>query len=104
MTSLYLGGRAAYFLRSHSASNPFVLGRISFTRLSGDVFPDDGGNIISFGAGLGYQWRVRSALVLRMEGLYQRLLLPDDESGNAFRLVIGLGTRFEKDDDPAPLK
>ena len=37
-----------------------------------------------------------SASVLRMEGLYQRLLMPDDESGNAFRLVIGLGTRFGK--------
>ena len=29
MTSLYLGGRIAYFLHSHAMSSPFVLGRIS---------------------------------------------------------------------------
>ena len=101
VTFVSLGGRAAYFLRSHAVSSPFLLGRISLSAVSDG---DDQDNFQSFGAGFGYQWRVRSALILRIEGLFQRLMAPDDESANEFRFVIGLGTRLGKDDNPAPLK
>ena len=101
VTFVSLGGRAAYFLRSHAVSSPFLLGRISLSAVSDG---DDQDNFQSFGAGFGYQWRVRSALILRVEGLFQRLMAPDDESANEFRFVIGLGTRLGKDDNPAPLK
>ena len=101
VTSVSLGGRAAYFLRSYAVSSPFLLGRISLGVLTdGNNFD----NFQSFGAGFGYQWRVRSALILRMEGLLQRVMADDDESANEFRFVIGLGTRLGKDDNPAPLK
>ena len=101
VTFVSLGGRAAYFLRSHAVSSPFLLGRISLSAVSDG---DDQDNFQSFGAGFGYQWRVRSALVLRIEGLFQRLVAPDDESANEFRFVIGLGTRLSKDDNPVSLK
>ncbi|MCY3743894.1 MAG: hypothetical protein OXH00_23005 [Candidatus Poribacteria bacterium] len=99
-TSLYLGGRAAYFFRNHAMSSPFAVGRISLTMLSGEGLPDDGATVISLGAGLGYQWHVRSALILRIEGLYHRILSSEPleplatEQANAFRLAIGIGTRF----------
>jgi len=98
--SLHLGGRAAYFFQSHAMSSPFAVGRVSLTMLSGEGLPDDGATVISFGAGLGYQWHVRSALILRIEGLYHRILSSEpleplrSEQANAFRLAIGIGTRF----------
>ena len=94
-----LGGRAAYFLRSHAVSSLFLLGRISLSAAF------DGGDSDSFqsaGVGFGYQWRIRSALVFRIEGLLQRLMADYDESFNEFRFIIGLGTRLGKDDNPAP--
>ena len=99
-TLVSLGGRAAYFLRNHAVSSPFLLGRISLSMVSDG---DESDSFQSFGLGLGYQWRVRSALILRTEGLFQRVLIPDDESVNELRFVIGLGTRLGKDDNPAPV-
>lgn len=97
ITSFYLGGRAAYFLRGHAVSNPYVLGRVSTTIFSGDDiwWFDESETLISFGVGVGYQWRIGPALVLRAEGQYQRTLI-DDESINDLSLIIGLGTRFGK--------
>ena len=100
-TAISLGGRAAYFLGSHAVSSPFLLGRISLTTVSGG---NDTENFQSFGAGFGYQWRIRSALILRLEGLFQRLIAPDDGSANELRFAIGLGTRLSKDDNPAPVQ
>ena len=67
VTAISLGGRSAYFLRSHAVSSLFLLGQISFTTVSDG---DDSKNFQSFGAGFGYQWRIRSALILRIEGLF----------------------------------
>jgi hypothetical protein len=91
VTVVSLAGRAAYFLRSHAVSSPFLLGRISLGVVSID---DDSENFQSLGVGFGYQWRVRSALILRIDGLFQRLIRTDEESANEFRFVIGLGTRL----------
>ncbi len=95
ITTLYLGGRAAYFLQSHAVSNPYVLGRVSTTILSGeDAFFFDGNQTLtSFGIGLGYQWRIGDAFVFRAEGQYQRVFI-EDENANEFSLTIGIGTRF----------
>ena len=105
ITSLYLGGRAAYFLRNHAMSSPYVLGRVSTAILSGEapLFLNENATVISFGAGLGYQWRIGQAFVLRTEGQYHRVLMSfeDDfgsekETANEFSFIIGLGTRFGK--------
>ena len=105
-TSLHLGGRAAYFFQSHTMSTPFLLGRISLTTLLGEGLPDDEVTFISFGAGLGYQWHVRSTLILRIEGLYHRILSSESleplatKQANAFRIAIGIGTRFGNTNNP----
>ena len=69
ITILYLGGRASYFLFNHSVSSPYVLGRVSHTIFNGDdsFFFDDNLSLTSFGGGLGYQWRIGPAFVLRAE-------------------------------------
>ncbi len=93
-TSFYLGGRAAYFLLSHAVSGPYILGRISTTVFGGEAQSIlDNENMMSFGGGLGYQWRIGTALVLRTEGQYHRSLIKD-RNLNEFSLVIGIGTRF----------
>lgn len=105
ITSLYLGGRAAYFLRNHTMSSPYVLGRVSTATFGGaaPLFLDGNVTVIGFGAGLGYQWRIGQAFVLRTEGQYHRMLmsLEDDfssenETANEFSFIIGFGTRFGK--------
>ena len=96
ITSLHLGGRAAFFFLSHLQSSPYVLGRVSTTIFSGDdiyIF-DEVETFSSFGIGLGYQWRIGDAFVFRAEGQYQRLLAPDDDDANEFSLIFGIGTRF----------
>ena len=96
---LHLGGRAAFFLSSHSASSPYVLARFSQTTIIGEESHsfDEAESLRSFGGGVGYQWRIGSASTLRAEGLYQRLLIADeDDSINEFSLRIGIGTRFGK--------
>ena len=104
ITSLYFGGRAAYFLRNHTMSGPYVLARVSMARFhgEGDLFIDGSTTLTSFGGGLGYQWRIGQAFVLRTEGQYQRVSLSfdddfnGDETANEFSFIIGLGTRFGK--------
>ena len=103
LTLLHLGGRAVYFLSSHSVSSPYLLGRFSHTIISGDssLYGSESSDLTSFGIGLGYQWRIGSAFVLRTEGRYQRLLLSDADNGvNEFSLIIGMGTRFESNQNP----
>ena len=94
ITSLYLGGRAAFFLGSHTESTPYILGRVSQTTVDDglSLFGADE-NLFSFGLGVGYQWRIRSAFVLRTEAQYQRVLVEDDNA-NEFSFIIGMGTRF----------
>ena len=60
ITSLYLGGRGVFSLRTNTMSSPYILGLGALATVAGD------------GAGLGYQWRLGSALVLRAEGQYRR--------------------------------
>ncbi len=97
ITTVHLGGRAAFFLLNHSGSSPYVFGRVSRTVFSGEewFFLDDNQVLTSFGGGFGYQLRIGSAFVLRAEGQYQRLLLSDeDDDADEFSLMIGFGTRF----------
>ena len=97
ITSFHLGGRTAFFPLSHLQSSPYVLGRVSTTIFSGDdlFFLDEVETLISFGIGLGYQWRIGDAFVFRAEGQYQRLLLSnEDDDANEFSLIFGIGTRF----------
>lgn len=99
ITILYLGSRVSYFLLSHSASSPYVLGRVSHTIFSGEAsfFFDEDQTLTSFGGGVGYQWHMGSAFVLRAEVQYQRVLISnEDEDANEFSLTIGIGTRFGK--------
>ena len=49
--------------------------------------------ITSFGFGLGYQWRIGPAFVLRTEAQYRRMFV-EDENVNEYTLTIGIGTRF----------
>ena len=105
VTSLYVGGRAAYFLYKHTMSSPYVLARVSMTTFHGEgpLFIDGSTTLTSFGVGLGYQWRIGQAFVLRTEGQYQRVSLSfeddfnGDETANEFSFIIGIGTRFGTD-------
>lgn len=57
------------------------------------------GSEFNFGVGLGYQWRVGPAFVLRTEGRYRMWFLDEEfpliaDGTNEFSLFIGLGTRL----------
>ena len=105
ITSLYFGGRAAYFLRNYTMSSPYVLTRVSMATFHGEgpLFIDGSTTLTSFGVGLGYQWRIGQAFVLRTEGQYHRVSLSfeddfnGDETANEFSFIIGIGTRFGTD-------
>ena len=86
-TLLYLGGQGAFFPKSNATSGLYILGRGGLLTVSADGSP---GAFLSVGAGLGYQWHLGSAFVLRTEARYQRWL---GVGGNGLSLVIGLGTR-----------
>ena len=102
--SLSLGGRVAYFLRNYTRSSPYVLTRVSMATFHGEgpLFFDGSATLTSFGVGLGHQWRIGQAFVLRTEGQYQRVSLSfeddfgGDETANEFSFIIGIGTRFRK--------
>lgn len=99
ITTVHLGGRAAFFLFNHSGSSPYVFGRVSRTVFSGEelFLFNDNKVLTSFGGGFGYQLRTGSAFMLRAEGQYQRLLLSDeDNDADEFSLMVSLGTRFGK--------
>ena len=88
ITSLYLGGRGVFSLRTNTMSSPYILGLGALATVAGD---DESETDFSGGAGLGYQWRLGSALVLRAEGQYRRWF---NEKINDLSLIIGLGTRL----------
>ena len=107
ISTLYLGGRASYFLNSYSESTPYILGRFSLYTVSlGELIfsEDDAGILANIGIGFGYQWRIGPAFVLRTEAQYQRILPFEDDpvTGNEFSLIIGIGTRFGSAENPAP--
>ena len=88
ITSLYLGGRGAFFLQSNAMSSPYILGHGALLVINDSDFESE--SDFSIGAGLGYQWRLGSALVLRAEGRYQYWF---DVEVNDFSFLLGLGTR-----------
>ena len=123
-TSLYLGGRGAFFLRSNAVSNPYLLGHsamllVDDTVIDSSEVPFFSGAGLGFfaGVGLGYQWRIGPAFVLRAEGRYRRWFavavdrveprlfrdIPNDE----LSFMIGLGTKTRRvgpeKDPPAPV-
>ena len=97
ITTLYLGGRGALFLRSNAVSGPYLLGNGALLDLSIDKGASD--TCFSTGAGLGYQWRVGPAFVLRTEVRYRQWFHGEEfpliaDGANEFSLFIGLGTRL----------
>ena len=88
-STLYIGGRGAFFLQSNAVSGPYLLGH-SAMLLVGEYDDDFEGHFFA-GAGLGYQWRLGPAFVLRAEGRYRRWF---DDKANDFSLMLGLGTRL----------
>ena len=88
VTTLHLGWRAANHLRSNTVSGAYVLTQVALATVSGDSGSETD---FSAGGGLGYQWRLGSALVLRAEGGYRRWF---DGEVNDFSLLLGLGTRL----------
>lgn len=95
ITSIYLGGRVAFFIMDGRESSLYLLGRVSQTLLSGndDYFFDEDATLTSFGMGVGYQWRIGSSFVLRTEAQFQRVLV-DEENATEYALVVGIGSRF----------
>ena len=96
ITSLYFGGRIAYILDSHSKSAPYIFGRSS---ILAEYLYSDVELAVNIGGGIGYQWRIGPAFVLRTEAQYQRVLLQTEhDTGTAnvseFSFIIGIGTRF----------
>ena len=124
-TSLYLGGRGAFFLQSNVVSSPYLLGHGAMLLVDDTVI--DGSEVLFFsgaglgffaGVGLGYQLRLGSALVLRAEGRYRRWFavavdrtvehrLFGDLPNNELSLMLGLGTKTgrtsPKKDAPTPM-
>ena len=97
LTTLHLGGRFSFFLQSYTVSTPYLLGRFTATIFSGEdtLLFDEDQTLTSIGIGLGYQWRIGPAFMLRTEAQYQRVFVEDeDEDANEFSLIIGIGTRF----------
>ena len=94
VSSLYLGGQGAFFLQSNAVSGLYLQGNGALIGLYGE---GDSEHIFSAGAGLGYQWRVGSAFVVKAEGRYRRWFneFEEFEEGlNDFSLTLGLGTRL----------
>ena len=78
------GGRIAFFLKSNAMSDAYILGQTLMLK-------GDSDSNLSIGAGLGYQWRVGPAFVLRAEGRYRRWF---EDDVNDISLTLGLGTRL----------
>jgi hypothetical protein len=100
ITSLHFGGRIAYILDSYSKSTPYILGRSS---ILAEYLYSDVELSVNIGGGIGYQWRIGPAFILRTEAQYQRVLV-EDENANEFSFIIGIGTRFGSGENPPPLE
>ena len=97
-SALYLGGQGAFFLRNNALSGPYTLGNGALLGLY-EMVPFEGyGSSFEHrfyvGVGLGYQWRVGPAFVLRTEGRYRTQIWSHRRSEDAFSLFLGLGTRL----------
>lgn len=101
-STFYLGCRVHSFLQSNAVSGPYLLANGALMGLYGELRSDDdkvddSERIFAAGAGLGYQWRVGPAFVVKAEGRYRRWFAEVDEfeSGlGEFSLTLNLGTRL----------
>lgn len=105
LSTLYLGCRGAFFPQSNAVSGPYLLANGALMGLYGEFRSDDdkadgSEHIFTAGAGLGYQWRVGSAFVVKAEGRYRRWFAELDEFDEfdaglgEFSLTLSLGTRL----------
>ena len=92
-SSLYFGGRVAVFPKGNAVSGGYMSGQVALRHVRAESSGgwDDSDTDFSMGAGLGYQWRIRSAFVLGMEGRYQRWF---EEQFNVFSLLLRMSTRL----------
>ena len=92
ISAFMMGGRAALYPAGNSIPGIYLLGQGSLSWLDAEFAGNDESETdYSVGFGMGYQWRIGPALVLRMEAQYRRWL--DSETDN-YSLVLGLGTRL----------
>lgn len=92
ISSLHLGGRAAFFPGGDSMPGIYLLGHGSLSWVDGEFLGDDGSRTdYSAGLGMGYQWRIGPGALLRTEAQYRRWL---DAETDQFSFVLGLGTRL----------
>lgn len=92
ISAFMVGGRAAFYPGGNSMPGIYLLGQSSLSWLEVEfVGEDESETDYSVGLGMGYQWRIDPAFVLRMEAQYRRWL--DAETDN-YSLVLGLGTRL----------
>ena len=94
VSSLYLGGQGTFFSQSNAVSGPYLLGNGALAGIYGE---GDSEHAFAAGAGLGYQWRVGPAFIVKTEVRYRRWFNEFDEFDeglNDFSLTLGLGTRL----------
>ena len=89
-------------------SSSYVLGTISLLNILSELDEEssEASHTAIFGGGIGYQWRIKDVLSLRVEGQYRRMLNFEDNEGTdtEYSLIIGLGTRFGNNTNSASLK
>ena len=88
ITSLYFGGRSTFFPLGSKRSGLYLLGHGALRHFA--IRERDSVTDFAAGGGLGYQWRLGPAFVLRAEGRYRRWF---DDAVNDYSLLLGLGAR-----------
>ncbi len=88
ITSLYFGGRGTFFPLGSATSGLYLLGHGAARHFA--IRERDSVTDFAAGGGLGYQWRLGPAFVLRAEGRYRRWF---DDGVDDFSLLLGLGAR-----------
>lgn len=88
ITSLYFGARGTIFPLGSATSGLYLLGQGALRHFV--IRERDSVTDFAAGGGLGYQWRLGPAFVLRAEGRYRRWF---DDAVNDFSLLLGLGAR-----------
>ena len=84
-----LEAEGTFFLRSNTVSGPYLLGIGTLISLyEGNRNFSSSKHVFSASGGLGYQWRVGPAFVLRTEGRYRRWI---DDGENEFSLFPRAG-------------
>ena len=105
LSLFYLGARGAFFPQSNAVSGPYLLGNSALMGLYGEVRDDDdeedgSEHIFAVGGGLGYQWRIGPAFVVKAEGRYRRWVGEFDELDELevdfgeLSLTLSVGTRL----------